>query len=114
MPQLFIKQCYIAESSNCSTKPLSKLFTSILSTIKTCFQYYFDTNTSCYKGVLNQMSILPNSRDAVQFINQVCGMNRPKIMNRIAKISYGHICMREENLSFDNNYITVFRNCKLQ
>jgi len=25
--------------------------------------------------------------------------------NRIAKICYGHLCLREENLSFDINYI---------
>jgi hypothetical protein len=24
---------------------------------------------------------------------------------RMAKIGYGHICLREDNLSFDNNYI---------
>jgi hypothetical protein len=28
----------------------------------------------------------------------------------MAKISYGHLCPREENLTFDKDYI--FRNCK--
>ena len=26
-------------------------------------------------------------------------------LNRIAKISYGQLCLREENLNFDNNYL---------
>ena len=86
MPQLSLKQCYITESSNCSTKPLSKWLAFILSTVKTWFQRYFDTNTSCYKGGWNQTSILENARDLVEFINQVCGSSRPKILNRIATI----------------------------
>ena len=28
-----------------------------------------------------------------------------KGLNRIAKIDYGHLCLREENISFKNNYI---------
>jgi hypothetical protein len=37
---------------------------------------------------------------------------KPKGINRIAKIGYGHLCLREENLSFDK--ITLFKNCKFQ
>jgi hypothetical protein len=34
------------------------------------------------------------------------GARKPKQdPNRIAKICYGHLCMREDNLSFKNNYI---------
>jgi hypothetical protein len=33
------------------------------------------------------------------------GAIKPKGINRIAKIGYGHIFLREENLSFINNYI---------
>jgi hypothetical protein len=51
------------------------------------------------------MSILANSRDLVEFINQIGGSSRPEILNRIATIGQGHICLREENLSFDNNYM---------
>jgi len=29
----------------------------------------------------------------------------PKGLKRIAKIGYGRLCLREENLCFDNNYI---------
>jgi hypothetical protein len=29
------------------------------------------------------------------------GAIKPKGLNRIAKIGYGHLCMRVENLSFD-------------
>jgi hypothetical protein len=32
------------------------------------------------------------------------GAIKPKVLNRIAKIGYGHLCLREENISFDNNY----------
>ena len=35
---------------------------------------------------------------------KVLGARHPKDLNRIAKIGYGHLCMREKNLSFDNNY----------
>ena len=31
---------------------------------------------------------------------------KPKGLNRIAaKIAYGHICLKEENFSFNDNYI---------
>jgi len=30
----------------------------------------------------------------------------------IAKIGYGHLCLREENLSFDNNYIKMDHRAK--
>ena len=36
------KQSVIAGSSNCSTKALSKLFTSVLTTVKEGFQKYCD------------------------------------------------------------------------
>ena len=35
------------------------------------------------------------------------GTIKPKGLKRIAKIGYGHLCLREENLSFINNYIKV-------
>ena len=38
------KQCYIAGSAKCPTKPLSKLLTSIPSAVKTGFQSYCDTS----------------------------------------------------------------------
>ena len=33
------------------------------------------------------------------------GARKPKGLNRTAKISKGHLCLREENLSFINNCI---------
>jgi hypothetical protein len=30
---------------------------------------------------------------------------KPKGINRIAKIGYGHLCLREEDLSFIKKYI---------
>jgi len=30
---------------------------------------------------------------------------KPKALNRVAKISQGHLCLREEYLSFNNNYM---------
>ena len=36
----------------------------------------------------------------------VFGIKKPNDLNRIAKIDYAHICLRDENLSFNNNYIT--------
>ena len=60
------KQRYIAGSSKCSTKPLSKLLTSILSAIKDGLQGYCETAYS--RGGLNQMWILKNSRDLLEYI----------------------------------------------
>jgi hypothetical protein len=33
------------------------------------------------------------------------GAIKPKGLNRIAKIVYDHLCLREENIGFDKNYI---------
>jgi hypothetical protein len=56
------KQRYIAGSAKCSTKPLSKLLTCILSVVKlTVFQSYCDTSFS--RGGVNRMWILNNSKD---------------------------------------------------
>jgi len=36
---------------------------------------------------------------------QNLGVSKSKSLNRIAKICYGYLYLREENLSFDNNYM---------
>ena len=38
---------------------------------------------------------------------KVLGASKPKGLNKIVKIGQAnlHVCLREENLSFDNNYI---------
>ena len=36
----------------------------------------------------------------------VLGTIKPKGIHRIAKIGYGHLCLREENLSFGKTYIS--------
>ena len=58
------KQRYIAGSAKCSTKPLSKLLTCILSAVKTGLQSYCDTSYS--RGGVNQ--ILKNSKDLLEYI----------------------------------------------
>ena len=60
------KQRYIAGSAKCSTKPLSKLLTCILSAVKTGLQSYCDTSYS--RGGMNQMWILKNSKDLFDYI----------------------------------------------
>ena len=60
------KQSYIAGSAKCSTKPLSKLLTCILSAVKTGLQSYCDTSYS--RGGVNQMWILKNSKDLLEYI----------------------------------------------
>ena len=60
------KQRYIAWSAKCSTKPLSKLLTCILSAVKTGLQSYCDTSYS--RGGVNQMWILKNSKDLLEYI----------------------------------------------
>jgi hypothetical protein len=60
------KQSYIAGCAKCSTKPLSKLLTCILSAVKTGLQSNCDTSYS--KGGVNQMWILRNSKDLLEYI----------------------------------------------
>ena len=55
------KQRFIAGSSSCSTKPLSKLLTSILTTVKDGLKKYSDVIYS-HSGI-NQMWILKNSKE---------------------------------------------------
>jgi len=62
------KQRYIAWSAKCSTKPLSKLLTRILSAVKTGLRSYCDTSYSYSKGGVNQMWILKNSKDLLEYI----------------------------------------------
>ena len=50
----------------CSTKPLSKLITCILSAVKTGLQSYCDNSYS--RGGVNQMWILKNSKDLLEYI----------------------------------------------
>jgi len=61
-----LKQRYIAGSAKCSTKPLSKLLTYILSAVKMKLQSYCDTSYSRYGE--NQMWILKNSIDLLEYI----------------------------------------------
>jgi hypothetical protein len=37
------------------------------------------------------------------------GAIKPKVLNIIAKIDYGHLCLREENLSLNNNYMIYIK-----
>ena len=60
------KQRYSAGSAKCSTKPLSKLLTCILSAVKTGLQSYCDTSYS--SGGVNQMWILQTFKDMLEFI----------------------------------------------
>jgi hypothetical protein len=39
---------------------------------------------------------MPNNKK-----NQTLGASKPKDINRMAKLIYGHLCMREDNLNFD-------------
>jgi len=67
IPKLYkcsFKQRYIAGSAKCSTKPLFKLLTCILSAVKTGLQSYCDTSYS--RGDVNQMWILTNSKDLLE------------------------------------------------
>ena len=58
------KQRFIAGSSSCSTKPLSKLLTTILTAIKNGLQRYSDVVYS--RNGVNSMWILKNSKDLVE------------------------------------------------
>ena len=60
------KQRFIAGSFNCSTKALSKLLTSVLTTVKEGLQKYCDVVYS-HSGI-NQMWILKNSKQLLEFL----------------------------------------------
>ena len=60
------KQRYIAGPANCSTKALSKLLTYILPTVKPMLESY--NNTSYLRSGMNQMWILKNSKDLLEYI----------------------------------------------
>jgi hypothetical protein len=60
------KQRYIAGCAKCSMKPLSKLLTCILSAVQTGLQSYCDT--SYLRDGVNQMWILKNSKDLLEYI----------------------------------------------
>jgi hypothetical protein len=62
----FLSNCYIAGSAKCSTKPLFKLLTCILWGVNPGFQSYCDTSYS--GGGMNQMWILNNSKDLLEYI----------------------------------------------
>ena len=60
------KQRFIAGSAKCTTKPLSKLLTSLLSAVKSGLQKYCDI---CYStSGINQMWILKNSKDLMDIL----------------------------------------------
>ena len=60
------KQRFIAGSAKCSTKPLSKLLTYVVSTVKDGLQRYCDTIYS--RSGVNQMWILKNSKDLLEIL----------------------------------------------
>ena len=61
------KQRYIAGSAKCTTKPLFKFLTSILTAVKEGLQSYHDT---CYsRSDINSMWILKNSKDLLETLN---------------------------------------------
>ena len=67
MPKLHknpYKQRFIAGSSKCSTKPLSVVLTSILTTIKVGLQKYCETIYS--RNGINQLWILKNSKELLE------------------------------------------------
>ena len=72
------KQRFIAGSSSCSTKPLSKLLTSILTTIKDGLQKYCDIVYS--RSGINQMWILKNSKQLLDNLhsNSIASVNSIK------------------------------------
>jgi hypothetical protein len=66
IPKCPFKQCYISRSVKCSTKPLTKILPYIISVVKTLLQSYCDTSYS--RGGVNQMWILKNSKDMLEYI----------------------------------------------
>ena len=60
------KQRFIAGSSKCSTKPLSKLLTSVLTTVKDGLKKYCDIIYS--RSGINQMWILKNSKELLEIL----------------------------------------------
>ena len=57
-----------SHNAKCSTTPLSKLLTCILSAVSTGLQSYCDTSYS--RSGVNQMWILKNSKDLLEYIQR--------------------------------------------
>ena len=76
------KERYIAGSSRCTTKPLSKILTSILTTVKEGLQKYCE-EVYATSGV-NQMWILKNSKDLLECL----GSKSLKFCNNIKTFDF--------------------------
>ena len=84
------KQRYIAGSAKCSTKPLSKLLPSILTTVKYGHKKYCDAIYS-HSGI-NQMWILKNSKELLDNLNSLASvhsithMKHSKLKSRLTEL----------------------------
>jgi hypothetical protein len=49
-------------------------------------------------AIFHQVSSKPKDWKA-KYFSKCLGAIKPKSLNRIAKISYGHLCLKEDNIS---------------
>ena len=89
---LLYKERYIAGSSRCTTKPLSKILTSILTTVKEGLQNYCE-GVYATSGV-NQMWILKNSKDLLECL----GSESLKFCNNIKTFDFSTLYVSHSKL----------------
>ena len=53
----------------------------------------------------NPQTSHPYNKIGFIILSNKSNSSKPKVLSMIARIGYGHLCWREENLSFINNYI---------
>ena len=111
------KERYIAGSAKCTTKPLLKLLSSILTAVEVGLQSYHDTCYSRSGITSNSMWILKNSKDLLKTLNSRLlseyKSNKTYAFNTLyfyspysAKIpSQKHICIVAQKITvrLDNN-----------
>ena len=109
------KQRFIAGSSSCSTKPLSKLLTSILTTIKDGLQKYCDIVYS--RSGINQMWILKNSKQLLDNLhsNSIASVNSINTFDFSASGAPGSTSFARSSLLYwvFTGWILIFYSCCL-
>jgi len=103
---------YLAGSTNCSTKPHSKLLTSILSAVKTGIHRYCDTSYS--SGGVNQTWILKNSKDLLEYMESrsLCSFTSSSLSkilkSQIIKTIWEQLTQKPKQDSYDRIRVPMF------
>ena len=102
------KHRFIASSAKCSTKPLSKLLTTILTTVKDGVNKYCDKIYS--RSGINQMWILKNSKELLDNFNSnsLSTINSNKTFDfSTLYTNIPHTKLKSSLAEFNQKYISI-------